>query len=134
MKTLREALKDWSWLRNLDDMEIVRTSCIGDVILRTASGEEFILDVVGGELRAYDEHEKYLLNGESNLMGRMEQHGLTLSPGTCYCLKPHAIFEVHKPDNVYVGTTSEYVSFLGDFHNRVKDLPDGTKVRFVVKS
>jgi len=115
-------------------MEIVRTSCIGDVILKTPSGEEFILDVVGGELRRFDEYEKSLLQGEPNLIRKMEQHGLALSPGTCYGLKPHAIFEVHRPENVYVATTAEYVSFMGGFRNRIKDLPDGTSIRFKVKS
>jgi hypothetical protein len=133
MRTLREALQDWSWLRKLDEMDIVRTTCFGDVILRGQSGEEYILDVGGGELRAFDEAEKKLTAGEGNFIERMERHGLKLSSGKCYGLKPHAVFKAYEPDNIYVATTSEYVSFMGNFYGQIKDLPDGTKIRVVVK-
>jgi hypothetical protein len=41
--------------------------------------------------------------------------------------------ESGKPDDVYVADLYEQVSFLGDVHRQVSKLPDGTKVRFVVK-
>ena len=132
--TLREALKDWAWLGNFDVFEIVRTSCLGDVILHSEAGDEYILNVDGGELRVFDEKEKEILASQHNLIAKMEQHGLKLFPGKCYGLKPHAIFKAYDPENMYVATTSEYVSFMGNFYGQIKDLPDGTNARLVVKS
>ncbi len=32
------------------------------------------------------------------------------------------------PSNVYVATLSEYVSFMGSFHEQIQDVPDGGTV------
>jgi hypothetical protein len=131
--TIRDALADWSWLRNMDALEIVGTTCLGDVILRDSLDDELILDVGAGELRPYDAYEQNLVKNLGNLIARMEESGLKLEAGKCYGLKPHAIFQKYDPDNMYVATMAEYVSYMGWFHGEVKDLPDGAKVRLVVK-
>lgn len=129
---LRDALKDWSWLKDPDELEIVGTTCLGDVILRDYSAVEFILDVVAGEIRAFDETEREVSAGERGFVARMESHGLKLGPGQCYGLKPYAIFKDYTPENIYVATMPEYVSFMGSFHKQIKDLPDGAQVRLKV--
>jgi len=129
---LRDALKDWSWLRNVDELEIIGTSCLGDVILRDSSGAELILQVVSGDIRPFDEVEREQLSGESTFIARMESHGLKLGPGQCYGLKPYAIFKEYTPENVYVATLAQYVGFMGSFHGQTKDLPNGAQVRFEV--
>jgi hypothetical protein len=131
--TIRDALADWSWLRNLDALEIVDTICIGDVILRDSNGDGFILDVVAGEIRPYNSYERNLVSNMGNLVTRMEEAGLRLGPGKCYGLKPHAVFKKYEPGNVYVATAAEYVSYMGWFHGETKDLPNGARVRLVVK-
>jgi hypothetical protein len=37
-----------------------------------------------------------------------------------------------EPANVYVATTAEYISFMGDFHYQIRDVPDGTTVTLKV--
>ena len=131
--TITDALADWSWLRNMDDLQIVGTTCLGDVILRDSLGDEFILVMGVGEFRPYDSYERGLVKNLGNLIARMEESGLKLEAGKCYGLKPHAVFQKYEPDNMYVTTMAEYVSYMGWFHGEVKDLPDGAKVRLVVK-
>jgi hypothetical protein len=130
--TLREALTDWSWLRNMDGLEIIATTCLGDVILRDASRSEFILDPVAGELRPFNEKEHDQLSGQDVFIARMESHGLKLGPGLCYGLKPFSVFKEHTPENMYVATMAEYVGYMGSFHRQIKDLSDGTTVRLEV--
>jgi hypothetical protein len=36
------------------------------------------------------------------------------------------------PGNVYIADLNEYVSFLGDLHFQLKDVPDGGKVRLII--
>ena len=132
VSNLREALKDWSWLKDTRELEIVSTTCLGNVILRDNTAAELILDVVAGEIRRFDDAERELLSGESGFVAHMESHGLKLGPGQCYGLKPYAIFKGYAPENAYVATLAEYVSFMGSFHRQTHDLPDGTQVRFEV--
>ncbi len=37
-----------------------------------------------------------------------------------------------QPSNVYVATLTEYISFMGDFHHQIQDVPDGAKVTIKV--
>jgi hypothetical protein len=129
---LREALADWSWLRNTDELEIIDTTCLGDVILRDKADAELILDVGSGEIRPFDEKERELVSGQRAFIARMESHGLKLGQGQCYGLKPHFIFKDYEPGNMYVATTAEYVGFMGSFHGQINDLPNGATLRLKV--
>ncbi len=116
----------------MEELEIVDTSCLGDVILRDKSGSEFVLVPACGEIRLLDDEERKLLSGLNEFIARMEIHGLKLGPGQCYGLKPYSIFKEYTPENMYVATMAEYVSFMGYFYGQTKDLPDGAKVKFKV--
>jgi hypothetical protein len=130
--TLEEAMLDWQWLFPVAHIEILTTSCIGDVIFADAQGTMKILDVGVGEVREYDAEEERLLAGQQRLIGKMEAAGLKLGAGQCYGFKPYAIFGKYEPENLYIAALPEYVSFMGYFHSQIKDLPDGTKIRFKV--
>jgi hypothetical protein len=129
---LREALGDWSWLKDMSDLEVTNTTCLGDVILRDASGSEFILNVNAAELRPFDEKEKELLSGQSEFISRMERHGLSLGPDQCYGMKPYDVFKSYDPEHMYVARLAEYVSYMGYFHCQIKDVPDGAAARLEV--
>ena len=130
--TIEEAMKEWEWLLSTDGIEIVNTSCLGDVIFIDGEGSLMILDVVAGQVRLFDLHEEEQIAGMPRLTSRLESEGLKLKEGQCYALKPHAIFKEYIAENLYVASLPEYVSFMGDFHRQIKDLPDGTKFRFKV--
>ena len=125
-------MKDWEWLFPIDRIEIVKTTCLGDVIFIDSEGILQILDVVAGEVRIYDLKEEEQVNNMPNLIARLESQGLKLKEGQCYGLKPHAIFKEYVAENVYVASLSEYVSWAGDFHRQIKDVPDGGKIRIEV--
>jgi len=54
---------------------------------------------------------------------------MILTEGQCYGYKRQCVTGGSlEPDNVYVATMAEYISFMGDFHYQIKDIPDGTTV------
>lgn len=59
--------------------------------------------------------------------------GLMPEEGQCFGYKIQLVaggsLEV---SNVYVATQSEYISFMGEFHHQIQDIPDGTTVRLKV--
>lgn len=62
------------------------------------------------------------------------QRGLKPNENQCIAFKIPVMFaESGKPDNAYLADLYEQVSFLGDLNRQVSRLPDGTKVKLVVK-
>jgi hypothetical protein len=54
--------------------------------------------------------------------------------GRCFCFKiPTVLGGLYERDNIGTISLAELISFAGDLGSQIKDLPDGTKVRFVVK-
>ncbi len=55
--------------------------------------------------------------------------GLILSDGTCYGYKRQLVTGATlEAENVYVATLPEYLSFMGSFHDQIKDVVDGETV------
>jgi hypothetical protein len=131
--TLQDSLRDWSWLMPEREVRIVDISCLGDIIFETKQEERYILDVNAGEIRPFNDQEQKLMSGIGNIIKRFEAAGLKLGHNQCFGFKPHAIFKEYEPENMYVATLNEYVSFMGDFHRQIKGLPDGTAVELKVK-
>ena len=129
---LEEALRDWSWLFPIDGLEIVNSTCPGDVIFIDRKGTLQILDFVAGQVRLLDLQEEQQIAAMPNPIAELETQGLKIKEGQCYALKPYAIFKEFVAENLYVSPLPEYVGFMGDFHRQIKDLPDGTAFRFKV--
>jgi hypothetical protein len=132
LDSVKKALADWSRLMKMDDVRILDTTCLGDVIFKNSEGNAFVLDVGAGEIRTYDAGERELVSEQNRLVSKFEQQGLKLGSGQCYGLKPNAIFKPYEAENIYVATLVEYVSFMGNFHHQIKDLPDGSPIRLRV--
>lgn len=131
--TIEGALRDWSWLFDPDGIDILDTSCLGDVIFKNQEGQTMVLDLAAGEVREFDTKEQEWYANQGTLITRLEREGLQLGPGKCYGMKPHSIFKSLEAENMYVATLPEYVSFMGYFHKQIEDLPDGTTVTLKVK-
>jgi hypothetical protein len=131
---LRRALDDWSWLFIKGGKEIIDATPFGDLILRDPVAELYWLNVNAGRIaRFLGTEEERTRIFDSRTAKELERQGLTIERNQCYALKPQAIFKAYTLENTYVATLSQYVSFMGDFHRQIKDLPDGTTVRAKVK-
>lgn len=65
------------------------------------------------------------------LVDRLVAAGLVLGTGQCYGFKmPPIVGGDYVVSNVVVYSLAEYLAFLADFHQQVKDLPDGQNVTF----
>jgi len=130
---------DWSWLIELDDYELVDISPFGDLLLESRGGTLCLLDINQGilECPSADSPDPAVLFPyafDGRLATKYRQGQIFLKQGTCYGYKIQTViggsFEI---ENVYVANLAEYVSLMGSFHVQIKDIPDGQKVRIVVK-
>lgn len=137
-------MASWRWLCP-DDVTLVTRSVFGDLFLRNKAGEILWLDVTLGELtkiagsdsalrdllQIVENREKWL--GESDARSAAENG---LNPNADQCIgfaTPLIAAESGYAGNAYVTDLYDHVGFLGDFHKQISGLPDGTKIRLVVK-
>jgi hypothetical protein len=131
--TLDDALNKWSWLHDMTGLEPVEIGPFGDVVFKQSNGTFNILNVNSAEFRTFtNSKEERELLCLPQLVADLESAGLHLRDGKCYGLKPLAIFKSYTPENMYVATAFEYISFMGDFYGQIKDLPDGTTLQIKV--
>jgi hypothetical protein len=62
------------------------------------------------------------------------QRGFVPNAAECIAFKIPLCFRESStaPDNVYVANLYEYLSYLGDIHRQMADVPDGKKIRLRV--
>jgi hypothetical protein len=135
---LQVIAKDWQWLMELDRFKLLAISPFGDLLLQDETGKISLLDINAGELEETvgeeaDPAQLFPIAFDDHIAKSYREAGLVLSPGKCYGYKrPGVAGGSIEPANVYVATLPEYVSFMGDFHHQIKDIPDGTNVTLKV--
>jgi hypothetical protein len=126
--------KDWSWLIDLGQYSLAATSPFGDLLLRDVAGTLSLLDINLGALKAPavegdDPALLFPIAFDDRIASGYRDARLILRPGKCYGYKIQNVTGGSmEPENVYVATITEYVSFMGDFHHQIKDIPDGGSV------
>jgi hypothetical protein len=134
-------LVEWRWLCP-HKMSIVARTAFGDLFLRDESGRVFWLDTAVGKLVliAPSENEFRVLSesaekreewfAEQDFHGFADR-GLVPTSEQCIGFSTPLVFAegAHDP---YVAELYEYVSFLGDLHRQLSDVPDGGEVRLKV--
>jgi hypothetical protein len=133
-------LSEWRWLCP-QPMALVARSAFGDLFLRDKAGKIFKLDVAIGQMNEVAESETEFRNlavpkekreqwfAESDELAAMER-GLKPNQDQCVAFKTPIIFaESGTPNNAYVASLYEQVSFLGDLNRQIAELPDGSKVQ-----
>ena len=135
---LKELAKDWRWMLDLDHQSLLAISPFGDLLLRDDMDEISLLDINLGVLEyastgGTDPASLFPIAFDDRIASGYRAAGLLLQSGKCYGLKVPGVtggsFEV---DNIYIATVTEYVSFLGDFHYQIKDIPDGAEINIKV--
>lgn len=134
-------LEQWRWLCD-QSVTLVARNGFGDLFLRTNDGKILWLNVGCGTLTEIAESElgfehaleesaeRELWFAEGQLVAFAEQ-GLKLNDLQCIGFKTPVVFAESRsvPDNAYVADLYEQVSFLGDLHRQIADVPNGGKVR-----
>jgi hypothetical protein len=103
------------------------------------------LDVGGGELQAVAPDEgglrESLRDPETTglwfgglLVDRLRAAGLVLGPGECYSyLHLPMLGGEYEPGNFRVSDVVRHFRVWGPIHEKLKDLPDGTRVEFLIE-
>jgi hypothetical protein len=137
-------LSEWRWLCP-QSLALVARSAFGDLFLRDEAGKIFKLDIAIGQLNEVarseiefrdlactkEKREQWFAESDERAaMGR----GLNPNQDQCVAFKTPIIFaEAGAPNNTYVGSLYEQVSFLGDLNRQISQLPDGSKVQFRIQ-
>jgi hypothetical protein len=137
-------LNEWRWLCP-QSLALVARSAFGDLFLRDGAGKIFKLDIAIGQLNEIARSESEFRNlantkekreqwfAESDELAAIER-GLEPNQDQCVAFKTPIIFaEAGTPNNAYVGSLYEQVSFLGDLNRQISQLPDGSKVQFRIQ-
>jgi hypothetical protein len=136
-------LSEWRWLCP-QRMALVARTAFGDLFLRNDAGAVFWLDVAVGKLTKVSDSEAHFRAMAETSQKRGEwfaetdaqaaaKRGLEANPSQCVGFKVPLVFaESGSPDTAYVADLYEYVSFLGDLHRQISNLPDGSKIRLQV--
>ncbi|MBB5057604.1 hypothetical protein HDF16_002310 [Granulicella aggregans] len=131
---LTEVAKDWDWLADLKEFNLLAISPFGDLLLQDASGSICLLDINLGSLEAATEAGVnpsilFPMAFDDAIAAGYRKDGLHLSSGTCYGYKRQLVTgATMESANVYIATLSEYLSFMGSFHDQIKDVADGETV------
>lgn len=119
-------------------------SVFDDLVLRDSNDRVHLLDINAGTLKQIAES---LLGFESDASLRRKvlfadvaeslfAQGWKLEEGKCFGYKTPVVFTGSGGinDNIYVADIREYVAFMGDLHQQLKSVPDGSKVRLVTRN
>jgi hypothetical protein len=140
---LDRLLSEWRWLCP-QPMTLVARSAFGDLFLSGEAGKIFKLDIAIGQMKEVAGSEAEFRGLAATKEKRDEwfaessefaaaKLGLKPNHEQCIAFKTPIVFaEAGTPDNAYVGTLYEQVSFLGDLNRQLSQLPDGSKVQLRV--
>jgi hypothetical protein len=133
-------LEEWRWLCP-QPVALVARNAFGDLYLRDEFGKIVKLDVAIGQIKEVAESEAEFRKLASTEEKREEwfaesdelaASGQGLNPGASQCIgfkTPLVFAESGTPSRAYLADLYEYVSFLGELHRQISQLPDGSKVR-----
>lgn len=121
-------------------MSLLARNVFGELFLQDETSAVFWLNTTTGQFnKVYDSKTQFLQMSETSEK-RQEwfaereirayaQRGFV--PSSCQCIGfgvPAVFAEGGTPETAYIADIYEYISFLGDLHRQVSDLPNGSKV------
>jgi len=130
-----ELLTNWRWLCP-QGVRLIAVDVFGELFLEDKYGGVLRLDTASGELaqasgslaefrQAADDSQQRKELFQEDAAGSLIDQGFHLQKGTCLGYKMRIVFSESKStaNNVYVANLQEHVSFLGDLHEQLKDVP-----------
>ena len=140
---IERLLSDWRWLCPAQ-MSLLARNVFGELFLQDETGSVFWLNTTVGKLSKVANSKAEFLEIAETSQKRQEwfveqeavayaNRGLVPNSSQCIGFGVPAVFaEGGRPETAYVADLYDYVSFLGDLHRQVSDLPDGSKVQLRV--
>ena len=137
-------LREWRWLCP-QPMTVIDRNAFGDLFLRDGSGRVHMLDVGSGQFlliaesvtefteraRTPEMQEQWF---EESAVKAASERGLVADREHCIGFSTPVVFaEGGGLDSAYIADLYDHVSFLGDIHHQIASVPDGHKVRLVVR-
>lgn len=138
-------LTTWRWLCR-ETVVLVARNGFGDLFLRHSDGQILMLDVGSGELKGIASSEaQFRQRAESiemqdewfarSVLEGWAARGLEPNDSQCIAFSVPVVFaEGGGADTAYVSDIYDYVGMSGDLHRQISELPNGAKVRLVVKN
>lgn len=138
-----DLLSEWAWLLPRK-FKVWIVNRFGDLFLILDDGSVHMLDVGGGSLkRVADSRDDFAsrLDEDENandwlmipLVDKLVAAGVSLRPAECYSYVELPILGGgYTADNTRVVSISQHYKAFGPIHEKLKDLPDGTYVKFEV--
>jgi hypothetical protein len=133
-------LEQWRWLCS-ESVTLLARNGFGDLSLQTLDGKVVSLSVRSGTLSEVAESEssfKDWLNDPAKRevwfaeqqLETLAERGLRPNDFQCIGFKMPVVFaeSANYPSNAYVADLYEQVSFLGDLHRQIADVPNGAKI------
>ncbi len=143
--SLNSLLKRWHWLCS-DEYELLDMDEFGDLFLQSGDGPVLMLDIHRGELKELSNSVPHLEvdhqqeEGISNpflprIADQVGGAGQLSNPRKLYGYKvrPFTVEGVQHEAIVYVADLYEYLSYIAELECQLGNLPEGTKVKVVVK-
>jgi hypothetical protein len=137
-------LVDWRWLCP-QTVTLINRSAYGDLFLRDEAGTVFWLDLATGSLSQIADSEPQFLAlsedadkleewfAESDTRDAAER-GLIPGPSQCIGFSVPLVFAESASENMaYIVDIYDHVGFLGDLHRQIATMPDGAKVKLIIK-
>ncbi|HET6178726.1 MAG TPA: hypothetical protein VFE61_17495 [Candidatus Sulfotelmatobacter sp.] len=138
-------LREWQWLVT-GEFQLLAVNAFGDLFLEDVDGVVKRLDIAGGKVsaiaRSKHDFERAAKEAESkrdwfleNDTEQAERRGYRPGKGRCIGNKIPRVFaeSADVAENLYVADLDEYVSFMGDLHQQISDVPNGGKVRIKIQ-
>jgi hypothetical protein len=136
-------LREWRWLCP-QALIVIDRNAFGDLFLSDKTGRVHMLDVGAGEIsfvaesvaefteRARTPEMRQLWFQESAVKSASDQ-GLVPDSGQCIGFSTPVVFaEGGGLDSAHIADLYEHVSFLGDIHRQIAEIPDGEQVRLII--
>ncbi|QDT91645.1 T6SS immunity protein Tdi1 domain-containing protein [Gimesia algae] len=134
-----ELLNDWAWAMP-EPMRPVLLTALGDLFAQGESGAVYFIDVIEGDIRPVAEDgstfEELLSDTEfvtdhlfPARVVELRDAGIELEANQVYShQQPLVLGGSDELENYETSEVSVYISILGQIHEQVKDLPEGTVI------
>lgn len=137
--TTAELFSEWRWLLG-DTFQIVLVSSLGDMFLADFAGHIHWLDAGAGRLTEiatslaeFDQLRQQQVNADEwfvpQLVGDIMKGGARLARGECFGYKVAPVLGGKmEPSNFEPTDLAVHFGILGQIHEQIKDLPEGTPI------
>ena len=136
-------VEDWSWLVGGSALPILISS-VGDMFLQETSGEIFWLITGSADYKKvasdYEEFQNKLNDAELvkewfliSVVAQLKENGVLLQHGKLYGFKQLPVLGgSYEASNFELTDIEVHFAMSGQMNMKIKDLPDGTKVKFSI--